>query len=410
MKNTVRIITAVILAIIMCVASVTALAAEEKNILKWNYHDYGSGMYYYNDYEYIGTVKEGENAVDTTVSDSYRTYVVFNAEKSGYYRMVAPMSIDVAKDYIDGTAYGAIERETVYDGGYYDYFYIEEGENIIGIYGGYYYEEPCSFTIEYLGGELTDIVLDEALLKDLLEGCDISVNKEESSAVISVYDFELVFSEKTVEVESGNLSVTINPESGEYFLTFLDYSEPVQITTCKATDIIKSMEITNLDECLLSYGYYNGEIRLANVPEAVKVTFTDGTVKTYENKNKRSYFGFDVEAPNGREYYSTVDTEYGNDGKVYIELRFAWEEYARYEVSNENADVCDNLGEFNDENGFRIDGAINDITYRLKNALSFETDLAAADRLGLLSGIFGVCTNAVFQIFCNFVELLEYYF
>lgn len=410
MKNTVRIITAVILAVIMCVGSVTALAAETGDILKWNYHDYGSGSYYYYDYEYIGTVKEGENTVDPAVSDSYRTYVVFNAEKSGYYRMSSPMSFDIAKDCVDGVAYGMAERETFYDGRFYDYFYIDAGENIIGINGGYYYDEPCSFTVEYLGEEFVDIVCDEALLKDLVEGYDISVNKEDLSAVIRLYDFELVFSDITLTVEYGNISAAVNPESGDYSLSFLDYSEPVQITTCKATDIVKSMEITNLDECLSAYGYYNGEVKLANVPAAVKVTFADSSTKTYENINKTTYFGFDVEAPNGREYYSTVDTEYGKGGKIYIVVYFAWEEFARFEVSNENADICNNLGEFNGENEFRVDGAINDITNRLERAFSLDSDLPVANRLDLLSGIFGACTNAVFQIFCNFVELLEYYF
>ena len=93
-----------------------------------------------------------------------------------------------------------------------------------------------------------------------------------------------------------------------------------------------------------------------------------------------------------------------------INSGFADEEYVRHEIKTEDADICDNLGELNDNNDFRVEGAFNDIVYRLRRALSPENGLPVGDRLEYLSGIFGACTNAVFQIFCNFVEFLEYYF
>lgn len=407
MKNTVKILTAVILAAILCFGSVTAIAAETAEDLKWNDYSYESGMYYYRTYEYIGTLAEGENTIDPAECDSYRSYAVFNAEKSGYYKIETWPDTSVPETYVDGVAHG--ESENFYG----EYFYLSEGENIIGFYGIYYYDEPCEVNIKYLGDAITDIVYDENDFKDLVVSYDVHFNENyiiDGGPYVYIYgvDFEVIFSENTETFEDCTIYADVDPESGEYSLRFIDYTEPVQITTCKATDIVKSMEITNLDECLSAYSYYTGDTEPEAVPEAVKVTFTDGSTKTYENTDGDTYFGFDVEAPNGREYYSTVSIDYGSDDRIYIVIDFAWEEYARYEISQETADVCDNLEEFGEDNNGLVDKANYDAEWRLDKI--FNSDRSFDDKVVLLLGIPGLYTNALFQIFCNFVELLEYYF
>ncbi|MBQ3007050.1 MAG: hypothetical protein IJD78_05775 [Clostridia bacterium] len=412
MKNTVKIITAVILAAILCFGSVTAIAAENHGDLKWNYYDYGSGMYYYYNYEYAGELKEGENSIVVSAYDSYRTYYVFDAGKSGYYTVDTWLDCKVPTAYVDGIAYGSAESE--YTGK--TIFHLSAGENIIGCTGYYFYEDEgemtVPFNIEYLGEAITDITYAENSFTGLIEGYNFyyTQDEEEKITVAEAKDLCIKFSETEMEFDYIRVEIETDSETGETFITYLDYKEPVQLGICKATDIVKSMEITNLEECTTAYNYYTESFEPEAVPAGVKVTFTDGSSKTYENTYGDEYFSFEVDAPNGKSYYAYVCYDYGEEDKIYVTAYFADEEYVRHEIKTEDADICDNLGELNDNNDFRVAGAFNDIVYRLRRALSPENGLPVGDRLEYLSGIFGACTNAVFQIFCNFVEFLEYYF
>ncbi|MBQ2973665.1 MAG: hypothetical protein IJE19_04865 [Clostridia bacterium] len=424
MKKIMKKLTAVMLAAMICLAAVPAFAADSEETVYWYYDDNDSWA---TSYTCIGEVAEGENTIEygfeNHIEDDYYipeqyVYLTFEAEKSGYYLFktdFASYNIDVPEKYgEDNKVYGYADCENAYDDDYdYMYYYLPAGENIIGLEWWTYYSEQYSFDIEYLGDAVNDIIYDESALEDLMEGTDIYVYSDEKSASLYNLDYEVVFSEKTVKFEEESLYCDIDPETGEYSLTFLDYSEKADITTIKPEDIVKNVEVVNPDECLAGIEYYDGSVDAVGMLslEEIKVTFADGTVEIYEVDEDGQAV---IELQNGRTYYAGVyydDWYYWNyetDSYEWAMVTyFESKEYSASKLNTTEADFNSNMDRMMDNNKQWFDSATCDAENRINMALSSDTSFTK--KLELLSAIPFLYTNALYQAFCNFVELAEYY-
>lgn len=424
MKKIMKKLTAVMLAAMICLAAVPAFAADSAETVYWYYDDDDSWA---TSYTYIGEVTEGENTVEYDFEnhiedddyDIYHyVYLAFEAEKSGYYLFktdFASYNVEVPEKYgEDNKVYGYADCENAYGDDYdYIYYYLPEGKNIIGLEWWTYNSEQYSFDIEYLGDAVNDIIYEEAALKDLLLYSEITVDYDDNYAKLNNFDYEVVFSEKTVKFEEESLECDIDPETGEYSLTFFDYSEKADITIIKPEDIVKNVEVVNLDECLTGIEYYDGSVDVVGMEnfKEIKVTFADGTVDIYEvNEDGQAA----IELPNGRTYYAGAyyndwyywDSETGEYEWALITY-FESKEYSANKLNTTEADFNSNMDRMMENNKQWFDSATCDAENRINMALSSDTSFTK--KLELLSAIPFLYTNALYQAFCNFVELAEYY-
>ncbi len=423
MKKIMKTLTAVILALTLCFACVPAFAEDAAKNVYWYYKESSTSS---DTYTHIGDVKVGENTVEYDFEYNYDEpyqrpllYVAFEAPVGGYYMIgidadswISSTMLVPEKYGDDGKVYGYAACEKM--DGECKYFYrLPAGKNVIGIDAVMLSSGCANLNIEYLGDAVNDIVCNETMFTDMIEDYDIDIYSN-NIARLCYFNYEVVFSEKTVKFEENDLYCDIDPETGEYSLTFLDYSERADITTVKHKDIVKDVEVVNPDECLAGVEYYDGTIDETGSEylKEVKVTFADGTVKIYELDEHNSAT---IRLPNGREaYVSAYYTEhwsYEDDILALYEMKlvtqFAGNDYREYSINTEAADFNSNMDRMMENNKQWFDGATCDAENRINMALSSDTSFTR--KLELLSAIPFLYTNALYQAFCNFVEFAEYY-
>ena len=416
-------LTAAMLVLTLCFACVPAFAADASENVYWYYNESSSSP---DKYIYIGDVNVGENTVEYDFEYNYDEpylrpllYVAFEAPSDGYYMLGFDTdswigsAIQVPEKHgEDGKVYGyALCEEKDNECSYI--YRLSAGRNVIGIDAVMLSSGSANLNIEYLGDAVNDIVCDETLFTDMIEDYDIDIYSN-NIAELSYFDYEVVFSEKTVKFEEDDLYCDIDPETGEYSLTFLDYSENADITTVKHKDVVKDIEVVNPDDCLTGIEYYDGTVDETGSEylKEVKVTFADGTVEIYELDEHNSAT---IRLPNGREaYVSAYYTEhwsYEDDVLTLYEMKlvtqFAGKDYREYAINTEAADFEGNFDRLMQNNKEWFDRVNRDASYRLERLSSPE--YSADEKILLVIAIPTLYTNAIYQAFCNLVEFAEYY-
>lgn len=340
MKKTLRNAIAMLLALVIACGSLTAFAQTPGDI-EWYFGGDEAWIY-----SYAGTLTVGEDTVLPPVSDVKSVYLTLEIEESGYYKITVDSDIwyGIPADYVDGAYEDAMDSMAYADSVSPRYYYLEEGETIIGF--DLYEDKGVTARVDPVGN-ITAIEFDRSQLEDRLLGynlyegdegaylIDVDVAKVKFSndeelelawACIYVYsEIQLVKGENTVEIG----------------LWGVPYREEATVSIIEITDIIESVEVSNLKDYAYVTEYYNGNIYAPQMyDETVTVTYTDGTTETLEGFSGYGYL---------EECGYPVDTVYEKtDGEWTVVVYVAGQNMLQEKCTVENATTSENLIEYKD--------------------------------------------------------------
>ncbi|MBQ2903466.1 MAG: hypothetical protein IJE48_03625 [Clostridia bacterium] len=302
-------VIAAMLAVIMAVCMIPfASALEVGDTITWTY-DNTDGM----EYAYAGTLFASN---EMTNEGDYSVYS-YSPRSSGYYSIESEYgSFFVAEtfDITEGKAHElrdcieSTDREKIY--------YFDESEDIAiaaFCYG--------TLEIEYYGAGISEIIMANDMLDNLIINCDIPANSAEFSLFADatvVFDSGKSVKTEVIDFETADGS-NIKEGENEVNAVVLGEKFAFTMTACRVAEIVKSMSLTNSDNYAYIYedykGFYNGK---DIVDEKIEVTFANGEILScpYSGGFRRADFC------NGRSYY--VFARY-NDYAESLEVGFASE-------------------------------------------------------------------------------------
>ena len=363
----------VILAALILACPLCSFAADAAQTLEWYFCDDGD----YCDpwiYDYRGEVTLGENEIKFT-EEEYCDYYTFNAEAGGYYYiecnceeiewLAFPETIKDGDAYREAEGYyisgSDIEKKAVYK--------LNKGETLLGIDFSFFAEadETYSVTIEYLGDTVTDIIIEEGALDNLI--LEYDVFNSDASYVAS--DIDVVFSgEKTISFPDEYINISNEDFTwvkGENSATaeFMGFEKDVIVNVCEITDLVTDVEFVNLDEYKTintNYtDYYSEDIYGAELV----FTLADGTKiesNTYESEC--------IEL-NGRDYYYYVSYIYNSPDDVNIEIFLAGFVIETYKCDVTKASFAENTQQLLTDLGANIKDAMYYTRLALSELLKF---------------------------------------
>ncbi|MBQ3044972.1 MAG: hypothetical protein IJD49_03380 [Clostridia bacterium] len=303
-KKTFKSVIAMLLAVILSFGAMSsAFAANVGEIIEWPSKEEYELI---DEYVYKGELVEGSNAVKEEDPGYYDTCYTFEAEKSGYYTFSRGygLSIFVSEAVADGkpSDYATTISAQKGEGDSAEYTlvtYLNAGTAYVAVR---YYTKPVDdeIVIEYIGEELVDVEIDEALLQNLVMYYDFGYGSGKGFDLQR--DITFVFadgSKRTFEgayirfaTDNGGGEATEGENTVTTINTF-GIKKQYTMTCYPATYFIKKVEISNLDKYLkgvkyyseddYSFDFYGTEDDTDGVGgETVTVTFNDGTTQTKE--------------------------------------------------------------------------------------------------------------------------------
>lgn len=343
MKKTFKTIFAAVLAftLLFC-AFIPAFAFEENDTVGWCFCSYE----YVDPYTYAGELSEGEH--ELILSDTYNLFKA-GFEKSGFYLLTFDQelvnSILVSKTVHNGLPCSEANVLLSEKGGK-AIVYIPDEETYIGIWTVSDLT-VADIKISYYGYEIEDIVFENGLFENVIYGEDFRIFADENR--ISFWGCAEVLFENGEKYFTDyswmDFSVDGDVAHGGNNIVFSlgDYSEEITMTVCYASDYIRKIEITNLDNYLHSVRYYDGTLESdfeygALESEGVAITFWDGTNEVIEELD-----GYDmVQLPNGR-YYEMNVMEIDNGDSVEFAFSIAGQILLSRKCELENAGLSQNV-------------------------------------------------------------------
>lgn len=305
---------AAMLAVIMAVCMIPfASALEAGDTVTWTF-DHTDEM----EYTYAGRLF-ATNKI--TNEEHYTEVYSFNADKSGYYSVeIGYGDFFVAEtfDFTEGKAHEY--RECIYSvSGNEEVYYFDASETVaIGVYS---YEKGGELNIEYYGAEISEIIMANDMLDNLIIDCDIPANSAEFSLFANatvVFDSGKSVKTEVIDFETADGS-DVKEGENEVNAVVLGEEFAFTMTACRAAAVVKSMSLTNSEKYAYIYedykGFYNGK---DITDEYIEVTFADGRILScpYNGELRRADFC------NGRSYY--VFARY-NDYTESLEVGFSSE-------------------------------------------------------------------------------------
>ncbi len=407
MKNIFKRFLAVVLVFAMLLGCMTASFAAGETI-EWNLYGVDEEDEYWITYPWLGELSSGETKAGKDITDYDDIESVtygFTAESDGFYRFTLGdltyfynNVIYFSEKIVDGKAYGMITDWEFYqigDDKIDFYVYLPAGETAILLQC----QEELTISFEYLG-KITDIVYDEESLTGLL-GSDFCSELDYSYG----YGFkgEVFFdSGNSMKLEGLSFDFDKRLVKGENQVTFdlFGFEKEVTLIAVEHRDIITKLEAINLEDDLFVTEHYNGDLSVNDVGEAeLKITYADGREEIVDFDEGYAV----ITLPNGRTYSIGVDF---NRETLEAELYFEYELYETYDFEVKTASFEENMAELGRENAEWLAQAETDMNWRLDH---FETAGSLSEKVSLIFWIPFLYTNAFFQIFCNVVELVEYY-
>lgn len=335
MKKFLRAIVAALLAAVMVLGCTSAFAAESRGKLLWNYY----GWEY--SYDYAGELSTGENKI-TTPDDSYYCYYVFNAEESGYYTMgftdyAYDSWLGVPESVSENTAYN--EADCIYhntDNNFRRFtLKLNKGENIIGFDLNRKISNK-TFEIVYEGSEINSVTIG----KSLLYGCEIYSYGE--FCEIST-DIVIAFSSGTeITVGYAEGTVTKDMEKGTNTVSLQLFGETIDLAVDVyfITDIVKNVEISNIEDYLNAKLYYNGYEGYYPSGETFTFTFADGSTHSIIYSAEEDNF---VTLPDSTRVFMYLTTEKNDDNEVTLNVMIADTVIRSYECSETKTSANENF-------------------------------------------------------------------
>ena len=334
MKKTLRAIVAALLAAIMALGCTSAFAAESDEKLFWNYYDW---EYYY---DYAGEMNLGENSF-ASPDGSYNCYYIFNADKEGYYTLGftnynEPTWIGIPESVEDGTAYN--EAEYIYsennNGIKRLTFKLNEGETIIG----FDFDEEITnetFEIVYEGDKIESVSIDNKLLLNR----DI-YNHEEFCEIYA--DTNITFSSGSViktDYIEGTISKDVDKGQNTVSVCLLDETFELTVDVYLITDVVESVEITNIEDYLNAKINYDGYDAYYPINETFTFTMTDGSTQSFVYSD---YEQNSITLPDGTETYVYLTTE-NIDGEIILNVMIADAVIKSYNYNTNKASANENF-------------------------------------------------------------------
>ncbi len=284
MKNTLKAILGMALALIMVFGSIPAFAAQIGDTIKW-YDDDGAIIK-----ECVLTdIIDIDDTITINAESGKRKYsYILNAEKTGYYAFIETgyPNVYIAPKYENGSAYS--------DPGYFDSLicndtsnypdaiivYLEAGEVFFTTY--VYDMESATVSFEFLGEEITNVEYEQEYLEDLIIGCEVSEDSDSFQLEhFSTVDITFSSGKKVSDIFTDRLfryDAPLKEGKNTGNMEILNHKEPVTFTAYPVSKYIESMEISNIQKILdVKINYRNEYIYPAVHEETVTVKFTDGT-------------------------------------------------------------------------------------------------------------------------------------
>lgn len=407
MNNIFKRFLASVLALAMILGCMTVSFAAEETI-EWNVYGIDEDAEHWVTYPWLGDLSSGETKGGKDSPDFIvESYAYgFTAESEGFYRFTLSdltytinNGVFFSESFVDGKAYGMITE--------WEFYQRQEGETDFIVYlpsGKIAVLLQCieelTVTYEFLGKEVSDLVLDEKCLTGIL-GSDFYSGSDYSYG----YDFcgELFFdSGKSYKFTDSYFCFEEKLVKNENTVTFklLGFEKQATLTVVEPKDVIAKLEPVNLEDDLFVTEYYNGYISADDIGEAqLKITYADGTEETVD------FDGGDavVTLPNGRRYGIGISFEIE---ALTAELYFAEELYETYDLEIKPASFEENVEKLGIENEKQLDKAERDMNWRIDRL--DETD-SLSEKISLVFWIPFLYTDAFYQIFCNVVEFIEFY-
>lgn len=276
MKKKSRAIIAALLVAVMALSCTSAFAAEPADTLAWDY--YGWETFYY---DYAGTLTTGDNAF-TSPDDTYYCYFVFDAPESGYYSIgFTDYALDgwigVPDRIEDGIAYDEAPcmGERNENDIYLPVFKLEKGENIIGLDTTNLIINK-TFNITFLGDSIESVTINDTLI--------INHNIYNYDNFYEIYaETTITFSEgKQINLTciSGHINDEIKPGKNIVPAEILGENKEIEINVHLISDIIKNVEISNIEDYTNAKVYYDGFDAYHPSGETFTFTLSDGTTKS----------------------------------------------------------------------------------------------------------------------------------
>ncbi len=274
-------LAAILLTIIIACGSMTAFAQTPADIV-WRFGDDEDWIYSY----------EGELPVDGSfvlpaVSGEKGVYLIMEAEESGYYKISvdADLWFGVQKKNDSGIYRDEIS-EMAREYGAPAYYYLEKGEYVVGF--DLYENAELEVFADYVG-EITSFEYDKTAFENLILGYHI-FESIESPYLFEIDGFAVNFSlgdKKIYDYVAVNVftdKLIKGENTVEIGLYGIPYRETATVSIIEVTDVIKSVEISNLENYACITRYYNGNVYAPQMSgETVTVTYADGTTETIED-------------------------------------------------------------------------------------------------------------------------------
>ncbi len=340
MKKTIRNAFAMLLALVIACGGVTAFAQTPGDI-EWYFGDDEPWIY-----SYAGTLEVGEETVLPPVSEEKSVYLTVDIEESGYYKITVDSDIwyGIPDDCADGKYEDTMDSIAYMDSACPRYYYLEAGETIVGfdLYG----DRGVTVKAEYVG-DITAIEFDRSILENIILGYGI-VEWDDGTYEIEAENVTIKFSLGEEYVYEWT-TITIHTENGlvkgendvEIGFWGTEYREKAVVSVIEITDIIESVEVTNLKNYAVVTTYYDGSVYAPAFGfETLTVTYTDGTTEIIED------FGGYAELENCQ-YNVRIDYE-EMGGEWFVYVRIAGQNMQQEKCSVERATLSENLKEYKD--------------------------------------------------------------
>lgn len=375
--KTAKKILAIILSIAMLLGmgATNAFAADIGDEIKWSII-YEDGEEYVNFYEFGGTLKEGENAINGNSDDYIEKVYEFEAAQAGYYFITSDEWFMVADEYKNGEATNSADYECMYyvteeeDYIYGEIYYLPAGTALIA--SDLYFDLDTNISIEYLG-ELSELKFNEEDLSCLIFGDEINYSEEGNFVEIPAkYTAEFtngkIFN-YTYEYTVFSTNGTLAEGENVIIYDFLGNETEVYANFYEITYFVDSIELQKNDRHLDAKYYYDGNIEyfdLGDEPEYVIVNFTDGTSQAFEFYYGPSYTNNTITLPNGEEVYVYAYLDYNDEGEICFVAGMADHRFIEEPCSIEAVSFNENFDRFSENLIYIIENGLDFIVYRLE--------------------------------------------
>ena len=294
MKN-VKTIIAAMLAVIMAVCMIPfASAVEAGDTVVWTF-DGVDDM----EFPYEGNLF-ATNKI--TNEDLCREVYSYTPDKSGYYSVeieYGDFFVAETFDFTEGKAHG--QRECIYtESENEEIYYFDAGETVA--IGACSYKADGALDIGYYGAEISEIIMADGMLENLIIDCDIPANSAEFSLFANaavIFDSGKSIKTETVDFVTAD-GKNIKEGENEVNAVILGEEFAFTMTAYNVDKFVKSMSLTNSENYIYIYEDYKGFWNGKDISgEYIEVTFADGKSLScpYDGDFRRADFC------NGRLYY-----------------------------------------------------------------------------------------------------------